>query len=206
LGNGMVDRAGRCGNQGGGGRRQDERERNGRHRARSERRTSVPHLLPRRGARSDQRLLAQRPPVPQSRPQNRRDHRDPGVATHELPKIDVAIPGRPIFRAPIFLSSFGVMNRFRLNSFVCLLVLLWPPCSGLADELPAAVQPVAGLKLARHDAARWAKRAKALGDANAQANAGLEAANKALADAKAAQVAADKALADAAAAVTSAEQ
>ena len=78
---------------------------------------------------------------------------------------------------------------------------------GRADDQPA--QPPAeppALRFARHDAARWAERAKVLGETASQAGAALEAANKALADAKAAQAAAEKALADAAAAVTAAEQ
>ncbi len=62
------------------------------------------------------------------------------------------------------------------------------------------------MRLARHDAARWADRAKELADAAGLANAALESANKAVADAKAAVVSADKALADAVAAVTGAEQ
>lgn len=106
-----------------------------------------------------------------------------------------------------------MMTRSPHSAFVCALVLLWPVCSGLADEQPAAAQSEAApaveapaLKFARHDAARWAERAKSLGDAAAQSTAALEAASKALADAKAAQIAADKSLADASTAVTAAEQ
>ncbi|HEY2251661.1 MAG TPA: hypothetical protein VGH74_11395 [Planctomycetaceae bacterium] len=75
-----------------------------------------------------------------------------------------------------------------------------------AQPAPAPVPEARAITLARHDAARWAERAKALADAAGQANAALENANKLVADAKAAVVAADKVLADAVAAVTAAEQ
>ncbi len=82
---------------------------------------------------------------------------------------------------------------------------------GRADDQPAPAQPqpaieAPALRFARHDAARWAERAKILGDAAAQAGAVLDAASKALADAKAAQSAAEKSLADAAVAVAAADQ
>lgn len=84
-----------------------------------------------------------------------------------------------------------------------------------ADEQPTATPPVPAaappadapaLQFARHDATRWAERAIATAEPAAKANAGFEAASKALADAKAAVVAAEKALADAAAVITAAEQ
>ena len=82
------------------------------------------------------------------------------------------------------------------------------PRTLFADEQPPAapVSEAPALRLARHDAARWAERAKSLADAAAQANAAFENATKAVADAKAAVVAADKMLADSAAAIAGAEQ
>src|SRR5260370_25761179 len=79
----------------------------------------------------------------------------------------------------------------------------------IADDQPSAAQPATAaapaaeapaLRHARHDARRWAERAKPLTDAAAQAAAALDAANKAVADAKAEQAAATKAMADTAAA------
>ncbi len=108
---------------------------------------------------------------------------------------------RTVTRAPV-----------KLSLLTLLIVTFFSPPSLHADDQPAA-QPAPApatearaLTLARHDATRWAERAKALADAAGQANTALESANKAVADAKAAIVAAEKAFADSVAAVTSAEQ
>jgi len=109
------------------------------------------------------------------------------------------------------------MTRFSAFYLAVAFGLLGLSFAGRADESPAAAQPAAtvapaqstepaALRLARHDAARWAQRAAVLADAVTKANAALDAANKALADAKAAAAAAEKAMADAAAAATIAEK
>jgi WD40 repeat protein len=100
--------------------------------------------------------------------------------------------------------------ELQLSLAVLTLTLLALPRLILADEQPAT-QPAPdseapALRLARHDAARWAERAKALADAASQSNAAFEIATKAVADAKAAVAAGDKALADVVAAIAVAEQ
>jgi len=104
----------------------------------------------------------------------------------------------------------------RSTWYGCLTAAVVIACADAAPNARAADQPAAApaapateapaLRLARHDAKRWAESAKPLTDAAAQAAAGLEAANKAVADAKAEQAAATKAMADTAAAVPVAEQ
>lgn len=113
------------------------------------------------------------------------------------------------FSPPVPTKVVWLLRGIRTE--MALLVLIAAGTARSADQ-PAAAQPAApapepqALRLARHDAVRWAERTKALTDAAARANAALEAANKAVADAKAAVGAADKALADVATAVTTAEQ
>ena len=110
---------------------------------------------------------------------------------------------------PAFNVDRTATNPWSTTAALVLTVWLSAPIAG-ADEQPVPAQPPAAdapaLRFARHDAARWAERAKILGDAAAQAGAALDSANKALADAKAAQSAAENAVVDAAAAVTAAEQ
>jgi hypothetical protein len=125
-------------------------------------------------------------------------------------------------RNPRFLSSVAAgntMTAFKAQLFVMTagLIVATQPFGNraLADDQPATAQtaPAAApaaeappMRFARHDAKRWAERAKPLTDAAAQAATALDAANKAVADAKAEQAAAAKAMADTAAAVPAAEQ
>jgi len=113
-------------------------------------------------------------------------------------------------------AGVRAMQSFRTRELklwqlaVLILTLLALPRLIRADEQPATQPAPASeapaLRLARHDAARWAERAKALADAAGQTNAAFDNATKAVADAKAAVASADKALADAVAAIAVAEQ
>ena len=73
---GVVGGAGRVRDQGRGGRRQDERQRHGRHRPRGERRPPVPHLLAGRSASTRRRTSTRTTgPVPIADPKADRDQR-----------------------------------------------------------------------------------------------------------------------------------